>query len=215
MTNEAAMNEGLGEHHQEIDREADLVRRAKTRSREAWTEIYESTHPKLFRYVMARVGHQELAEDLTATVFVEALKSIDGYSHRGRPLLAWLYRIARNVVNYHHRTEFRKSTSQALLRAPARVLSRFIGVRRREGDPTAHVPSPDVAGELADPASVVERLDLRHAIGRLSANQRDVIILRYFVGLTTPEIAIVVRKHEGAVYSLRTRAIKALRRKLR
>ena len=215
MASEAIMNEGLAEGHQEIDQEADLIRRAKARSPEAWTEIYESSHPKLFRYVMARVGHQELAEDLTATVFVEALKSIDGYSHRGRPLLAWLYRIARNVVNYHHRTEFRKSASQALLGAPARVVSRFLGARRREDDPTAHVPSLDEAGELADPASVAERLDLRQAIGHLSRAQRDVIILRYFVGLTTPEVASVVGKHERAVYSLQTRAIKALRRRLR
>jgi RNA polymerase sigma-70 factor (ECF subfamily) len=209
------MNEGLAEGHKEIDQEADLIRRAKARSPEAWTEIYESSHPKLFRYVMARVGHQELAEDLTATVFVEAFKSIGGYSHRGRPLLAWLYRIARNVVSYHHRTEFRKNASQALRAAPARVLSQLLSTKRRLGSQPADAPSAGEAGELADPAAVAERLDLRQAIGHLSREQRDVIILRYFVGLTTPEVARVVGKHERAVYSLQTRAIKALRRHLR
>jgi RNA polymerase sigma-70 factor (ECF subfamily) len=215
MASEAIMNEGLAEGQQELDQEADLIRRAKARSPEAWTEIYESSHPKLFRYVMARVGDQDVAEDLTATAFMEALKSIDTYSSRGRPLLAWLYRIARNVVNYHHRSAFRRNASQALLAAPGRVVSQFLGGRRRQGPPAAQAPSVNEAGELADPASLVERWDLREAISRLSSDQRDAIILRYFVGLTTPEVARLVGKHERAVYSLQTRAIKALRRHLR
>jgi RNA polymerase sigma-70 factor (ECF subfamily) len=214
MASEAIMNEGLAEGQQELDHEAGLIRRAKARSPEAWTEIYESSHPKLFRYVMARVGDQDIAEDLTATVFMEALKSIDTYSSRGRPLLAWLYRIARNVVSYHHRTVFRKKASQELLAAPARVLSQFLGARRRQDQPAAEAPSVNEASELANPASLVERWDLRQAIGHLSIEQREVIILRYYVGLTTPEVARLVGKHERAVYSLQTRAIKALRRRL-
>lgn len=207
MASEGLMNERLAQGQQALDQEANLIRRAKARSHEAWTEIYERNYPKLFRYVMARVGDRDLAEDLTATVFVEALKSIDSYVSRERPLLAWLYRIARNVVNYHHRSRYRRSAAQGLLTAPARVLSQFITGRREEG--------VTAGGERGDPASVVERWDVQEAIARLSSDQRDVIVLRYFVGLTTPEVATVVGKHERAVYSLQTRAIKALRRHLR
>jgi RNA polymerase sigma-70 factor (ECF subfamily) len=195
------------------DYEADLVRRAKARSHEAWTEIYERNHQKLFRYVQARVGDRETAEDLTATVFMEALKSIGTYASRGRPLLAWLYRIARNVVNYHHRSLFRKK-AQAI-DATAHALRHFIGSRFRPGYSQEEAPSVSEAAELGDPASLVERWDLREAVSRLSDDQREVMILRYFVGLTTPEVANVVGKHERAVYSLQTRAIKALRRHLR
>jgi RNA polymerase sigma-70 factor (ECF subfamily) len=215
MASEAIMNDGLTEGQQELDQEADLISRAKARSPEAWTEIYESSHPKLFRYVMARVGQQDLAEDLTATVFMEALKSIDTYSCRGRPFLAWLYRVARNVVNYHHRTAFRRNAGRALLGAPTRVLSQVLSAKRRQDPQAAEAPSVNEAGELADPASAVERWDLREAIARLSRDQREVIILRYYVGLTTPEVASLVGKHERAVYSLQSRAIKALRRHLR
>lgn len=208
------MNDALA-GQQELDPEADLVRRAKARSQEAWTEIYERSHPKLFRYVMARVGDRDLAEDLTATVFLEALKSIDSYTSRGRPLLAWLYRIARNVVNYHHRSRSRKESSQALLVAPTRVLSQFLSARRLSNLSTSGMPPTGEASEAADPASIVERWDLREAIGHLSGDQREVVVLRYFVGLTTPEVARVLGKHERAVYSLQTRAIKSLRRHLR
>jgi RNA polymerase sigma-70 factor (ECF subfamily) len=201
MRSEATMNEGLARGQSELDQEADLIRRAKARSPEAWSEIYESSHPKLFRYVMARVGDQRLAEDLTSTVFVEALKSIDTFTSRGRPLLAWLYSIARNTVNYHHRSSFRRKVSNGLL-----------GFRGRQDQPQ---PPAGEGSQMGDPATEVERWDLREAISHLSGDQREAIILRYFVGLTTPEVAKVLGKHERAVYSLQTRAIKALRRHLR
>jgi len=194
MTSEATMDEGRPANQHEGELEEDLVRLARARSPEAWTQIYETNHPKLFRYVLARVGDQQIAEDLAATVFVEALKGIDCYVSRGRPLLAWLYTIARNVVNYHHRSLFRWKASHRIW---------------------DEVPSTEGADEMNDPASAVESWDLRKAINRLSSEQREVIILRYFVGLTTPEVANVVGKHERAVYSLHTRAIKALRRHLR
>ncbi len=209
------MNEGLAEGHKGTDQEADLIRSAKARSPDAWTEIYESSHPKLLRYVTARVGDQNLAEDLTATVFMEALKSIDSYSSRGRPILAWLYGIARNVVNYHRRSTFRRDAANLLLATPRRMLSQILGAAQRPGSQATEATSPSQASELADPASMVDRLDLRQAIARLSSRQRDVIILRYFVGLTTPEVASLLGKHERAVYSMQARAIKTLRRHLR
>jgi RNA polymerase sigma-70 factor (ECF subfamily) len=186
------------------DYEDELVRRAAANAQDAWTEIYERHHSKLFRYVQARVGDRQTAEDLTATVFLEALKSIRGYRSRGRPLLAWLYTIARNVVNYHYRSHFRKQ-------APG-PLGRFLS-RGMDDDDRLQVRAETVA-PAADPAAAVEGWDLRDAVNRLSPEQREVVILRYFVGLTTPEVARLLAKHERAVYSLQTRAIQSLRRQL-
>ncbi len=196
----------------ELDAEAGLVQRAKERSADAWTDIYEQHQPRLFRYVLARVGDRETAEDLTATVFLEAIKSIDSYVSRGRPLLAWLYTIARNVVTYHHRSQFRKRAArEAAGVLPGPLLSLLA---RRSPERAADRPAAEPPAEGADPGTLVEGWDLRRAISRLSADQREVIILRHFVGLTTPEVARVVGKHERAVYSLQARAIKALRRHL-
>jgi RNA polymerase sigma-70 factor (ECF subfamily) len=184
----------------QLDYEEELVRRARDRSQEAWTEIYERNYTRLFRYVQARVGEQQTAEDLTATVFVEALKGITSYRSRGRPLLAWLYAIARNVVNYHHRSGFKKRG----------VIGRVLSL----GGEHEEAPAIPTGSDWDDPAAAVERWDLQDAVRRLSHDQRELIILRYFVGLTTPEVAEVVGKNERAVYSLQTRAIKALRRHL-
>ena len=53
----------------------------------------------MYRYVRLRTGDAWLAEDLTAQVFEEAIKGICSYRYRGKPVLAWLYRIARNLVS--------------------------------------------------------------------------------------------------------------------
>lgn len=183
-----------------LDAEAALVQAARARDEDAWTAIYHQNYSRIFRYMHARVGDRETAEDLAASVFLEALKGIDGYSSRGRPLLAWLYAIARNLANYHHRSAFR---------------------RRAAGGPAGRLTTGDSeARELAahdpatDPAAMIDGWDLRAAVSRLSSGQREVIVLRFFVGLTTPQVAAVLGKNERAVYSLYTRAIQALRRSI-
>lgn len=176
-----------------LDGEAELVSRARQHLPDAWTTIYRIHQPAIYRYVFARTGEHELAEDLTATVFVQAIRRIETYRHAGRPFLAWLYAIARNAVNYHHRTRLRKGSDLPL---PAE------GSRQ------------PAAGGWAEAAALTQGLDVRRAVAMLTGDQREVIVLRYVVGLSTPEVATLLGKHEAAVYSLQARAIRALRKHL-
>lgn len=211
MTGEAIAKRIGSASPQGADYESDLLRRARELSADAWAEIYEQNYPPLYRYVHARTGERETAEDLTATVFLEAVKSIRSYTLQGRPLLAWLYAIARNVVNYHYRSLYRKGAWQPAPDAPAQGLQRLVRLRRGE----AELGAPSQRGDaVGDPASLVEAWDLRRAVARLSPDQREVMILRYFSGLTTPEVARLLGKQERAVYSLQARAVKTLRRVL-
>jgi RNA polymerase sigma-70 factor (ECF subfamily) len=172
--------------------EADLVSRAKRSDRAAWAEIYSSHERFIYRYVRARVFEEAAAEDLTAAVFLAALQSIGSYHDRGRPLLAWLYRIARNTVADYQRK----------LAVDGRVHERLLPERWSEP-----ATGPDTAERI-------ERLDLRRAVADLPDTQREVIILRHFVGLSTPEIAAAIHKRPGAVYSLEARALASLRAEL-
>lgn len=172
------------------DDEALLVQRAKERSSSAWAQIYDASYQKLFRYCYARTGDTTTAADLTSRVFLEALEGIDRYVYRGRPLLAWLYRIARNVVSdYLHA---REREAKALAEAGSLL------------DP--HAPNP--ASQVADQA------DLLDALRRLTGDQQQVVVLRYYAGFTTAEIAQALERSERAVYSLEVRALAALRRAL-
>jgi len=191
--------------------EAELIERAKARSPEAWAEIYSAHYRAIFRYVRARVFEQETAEDLTSATFVGAIKSIGSFKYRGRPLLAWLYRIARNVVATHQREALRAQGGGGGF--PARAIRRFLNrgpasESSRDDDPV----SRSLAG--GDPAALVDRFDLRDALAELPESQRDVVILRFFVGLSAQEVAEVIGKRPVAVYSLQARALLSLRERL-
>ena len=184
-------------------KEASLVGALKNRVPEAWAALYDEHSPALFRYVLVRTSDTSAAEDLAATVFLEALKGIDSYHYRGKPVLAWLYRIARNLVSDH-----------------------FSSVRRKQGQPLSTVrehvlsgsgASPHAVGSSAlpgDPAGDVHLLDMRNALLRLKDAHREVLALHYYLGLSLPEVARVLGKKERAVYSLHARAIEALRKRV-
>ena len=87
-------------------REAQLIERAKQGDSAAFRELYEQNYSKIFSYIYRRVSNQHLAEDLAGDVFVRLVTKIDTYEHRGRPLLAWLYTVAGNLVRDHHRKKF-------------------------------------------------------------------------------------------------------------
>lgn len=170
--------------------EALLVQRAKERSSTAWAEIYDAYYQKLFRYCYARTSDRATAAELASHVYLEALRGIDRYVYRGRPLLAWLYRIARNIVSDHLRKQQREA--QAL----------------------------QEAGELLEPhdpgpaAQVSDRQDVLAALQHLTDDQQQIVALRYYSGFSTAEIAQAMGRSERAVYSLEVRALAALRRLL-
>jgi RNA polymerase sigma-70 factor (ECF subfamily) len=167
--------------------EAELVRRAKLRDPQVWAAWHDENYALIFRYALARLRNREEAEDLASMVFLEAIKSIGGYTYRGRPVLAWFYGIARNLVSKRLRERGRQQVWG-----------------RDEAD----------EGPMADSheAAVVDRLWLLSVLGSLKDEHREVLILRYVLQLPTPEIARVLGKQESAVYSLQARAVQALRR---
>jgi RNA polymerase sigma-70 factor (ECF subfamily) len=183
--------------------EASVVEDLKSRDASAWTTLYDYHHAALFRYVRVRTGDALVAEDLTAQVFEQAIKGIAGYRYQGKPVIAWLYRIARNLVSDHLKQN-----------------------RRNETQPLSATREPAMSGALiastgrqaslrsGDPAGDVHLLDLRNALLRLKDAHREVLALHYYVGLPLPEVAAVLGKKERAVYSLHARAIEALRRRV-
>lgn len=168
--------------------EAELVRRAKKRDESAWAALYDSYYPLVFKYVLAHVGLREDAEDLSSQVFLEALKAIDSYAVRGRPVLGWLNGIARTVI--------------------ARRIRQRTKERRDKGE-LNHQSASVGMSEM-----VIERLDLAQALTKLTVDQQEVIVLRFFLLMSIKETAEILGKSEGAVPVLQVRAIAALRRHL-
>ena len=171
------------------DDEARLIQRAKQGAPAAFTEIYDLHQPAIYRYVYYRVSEAATAEDLTAEVFVRLVEKIDRFTYHGRPLLAWLYTIARNLITDHY---------------------------RRTGQATMLPLDDQLVAETDDLEEAAERglaqRRLAAALPHLTEDQRQVVLLKFIEGLSNAEVAQVLGKPVGAVKSLQHRALAALRR---
>jgi len=169
-----------------------LIERAKEWDKGAWAEIYERHKQSIYRYVYYRVGDEGLAEELTGEVFLRALESIESFTFRGVSLVGWLYRIAKHLVIDHHR-EQRQQLDVSL-----------------DEDVAVTEEGP---GEIADKRRTCEQLE--KALGQLTQEQREVVILRIIDGLPLAEVAQVMGKTRGAIKSLQHRGLASLRRILK
>ena len=156
----------------------------------AFAPLYRRHLPVIYRYLRARVPSDDEAADLTQQVFLRALEALPSYQHRGLPFIAWLLRIARN-------------TSIDVSRRQRRM------VPLHQIDPARQPADPDQP-EL----TMLRHEGIRHfddLISIFDEEKRNLLILRFAVGLTTPEIAIIVDKREAAVRKQLSRAIATLK----
>lgn len=168
-------------------REQTLVERARRMDPEAWDEIFYSHHEAIHRYITLRLNDAATAEDLAADVFVEAVRSIGRYRYRGIAFRAWLYRIAHNLTADHRRR---------LARRPVMPMVDFDSALGAEGDFAPGVASRD---------------EVRGALERLTDEQQQVVVLRFYEGLSVAEVAEATGRREGAVKALQHRALKRMK----
>ncbi len=168
-----------------------LVTDAKRGDREAFGRIFDAYAGPIHRFIASRVNSPSDAEDLTQLVFVKALEALPRYEARGIPFGGWLFRLARNAIIDQIRT---RRDHLSLVAATTR--------------------ETDDAGPEAQ-AALQEDLDrVARALTELTDDQREVIELRFFAGLSVLETAVAMGRQEGTVRGLQFRAIAALRREL-
>lgn len=156
----------------------------------ALTALYEHFKQDVFRFIYYRTNDVEVAADLTGDVFEKMIKALPAYQPE-RPFAAWLLQIARNrVIDYWRQQQVRQDVPL-----------------------DEAMPSTDVSPEqVVEQRLTVERLV--RASPYLTVDQRDVLILRYVVGMRIRSVATTMEKSEGAVRMLQQRALKALRNRL-
>ena len=166
---------------------------AEARAGDAWAfgRLFDHYHLPVYRYIASRVHRPADAEDLTQLVFVKALEALPRYEARGIPFGGWLFRLARNAIIDQVRT--RKDQ-----------LSLDVAVTREDED-----AGPEARAALRDD---LDRVAL--ALRDLTDDQREVIELRFFAGLSVFEAAEAMGRQEGTIRGLQFRAIAALRRSL-
>jgi RNA polymerase sigma-70 factor (ECF subfamily) len=162
-----------------------LALSAQTGSPAAFRELYLRFFDPVYAYMKAALADAHEAEDKTQEVFMKLLQALPNYqAQAGTPFRGWLFRIVRNEAISHMRKHGRVEVEE-----PARI------DRRQEEREPAEL---DV-GWLTDS-------DLLLLVERLPAIQRQVITLRYVIGLSNKEIATVIDSTPQAVGQMHYRA---------
>src|SRR6266404_5085110 len=88
-----------------LDGEENLIQRAIKGKASAFGSLYDYYQPKIYRFVLIKVGRREEAEDLTHQIFLSAWQNIRNYKQLGFPFSSWLYKIARNQITDYYRSK--------------------------------------------------------------------------------------------------------------
>ncbi len=166
--------------------------RARLGDQQALADLYDWYMPRVYRYVLARVGSVHEAEDLTEEIFLRMLGAVGDFQWKAVPFSAWLFRIAHNEVASHFRRRNQRNRHGPL----------FEDIVDTKNDPE----------ELAERRLTVERI--QRVADSLPEAQREVIALRFAVGLSIAETARVLGKREGNIKALQHKAVARLQKLL-
>ncbi len=154
-----------------------------------FARLYERYFEIIYAYIARRVGDRDQAEDLTSDVFHRALANLQRFEWRGVPFVAWLVKIAANVVADRRKLSARQDE--------------FSNLDAASDNPT------DTSLE-----DVEQRAQLFRLVSQLPAHQRRVIEMRFGEEKSIREIAQELGRTEGAVKQLQFRGLSNLRARL-
>lgn len=166
-------------------REDDAIVRAALADIDAFAPLYQRYATPMYRWMYRETGDPDIAADLTAQAFMQALQRLHQYNpQRATSFRAWLFAITKNLL----RDSWRRYRPTAL-----------------PPDLSDASPGPE---EIAIHLSLMD--DVRAALASLPDRQREIIELR-LSGLSMREVAEIQNASENAVKVAQTRAFKTLR----
>jgi RNA polymerase sigma-70 factor (ECF subfamily) len=152
--------------------------------------LYQRYAPALFEYIQRHTAALDDAEDILTEVFIGALRH-DLTQMSADEQRAWLWTVARNKVNDHYRQVGRRP----------QVSLESLGDTLKDGT------TPEKLALQQE-----ETAYLHKYLQRLSSAQQEVLQLRFIGGLRCTEIALLLKKREGAIRSILARALNELRK---
>ncbi len=175
--------------------EADLVRRLKERDPHAMSDLYDRYGRLAYSLIYRVVRNGAAAEDLVQETFLRVWNRVQSFDRQKGALGPWILTVARNrAIDYLRSIDGRMS-------AGALELDK--------------VENPGLFCEFSDGALSVDRTRrLKSAFEKLNANQRMVIELAYFEGLSQTEMAAQMKQPLGTVKTWVRSALKILREEL-
>lgn len=150
------------------------------------TELYEQYHGRILSYMRARLGAVPQAEDLCSEVFVKVCESIGSFDEDKSSLSTWIYTIARNTLTDYYRTR-----------------------RVWEEIPETMEDGNSVEDDLCN----AESLELlANALEALDERGRDIIIGRYYKGMSLRELSERMDISYAYIKTLHNKALASMKK---
>ena len=165
------------------EQERSLERRLKARDERALGELYDQVAPWVMGLTFRILQDEDEAGEVVGDVFVQVWRHIDQHDARRGPLVPWILSIARN-------------RALDMLRRRRRWWRKTERIAQAQGEPEDNVAS--TPHEASVPGWPVHR-EVHAALAALPEEQRRVVLLSYFEGLSHREIARRLRQPLGTV----------------
>lgn len=160
---------------------------------EAFGEVYDVFHEKIYRFIYLKVPTSHDAEDLTAEAFLKVWHYV-GDNKKIQNLQAFLYQVARNVV-----VDFYRKRGGTVLESLDDMNDDFVVADRVD---LSLEEKMALKGDMAE---------IEVALRKLKDSYREVLVLHYLNELSIGEIAKIIEKSGGTTRVLLHRAMKALK----
>ncbi|HEX4952865.1 MAG TPA: sigma-70 family RNA polymerase sigma factor [Thermoanaerobaculia bacterium] len=177
-------------------KDAELVRAMATGSQGALTELYDRHAPLVVGVAQRILGSREDAEEVAQEVFVHAWRQAASYQADRASVLTWLLLVTRS-------------------RAIDRLRSRRVDDRTRAAIESFGEEVHTSSGAFSNVLSEERGRRVREELDRLPAEQREVLEMAFFAGLTQSQIAAAAAIPLGTVKTRTLLAMKKLRAVLR
>lgn len=152
----------------------ELLNRYSVGEEDAISEIIDRYKKRVFDYIRNMVKSEALADDIFQETFIKIVKSLNEnrYVESGK-LLSWMLRIAHNQVIDH----FRKNKSEAKVSYD----NGDVNILNNKNLVDSNVEDQMIENQ--------QHQTIRRLVERLSAEQKEVVIMRHYHGLSFKEIA--------------------------
>lgn len=169
--------------------EPEMIRRARQGESPAWTALMRQHQEPIFRYAYLLMGDADEAEDIVQETFVRAYRALERFDTQ-RPMRPWLLRIAANLASNRRRS-----------------LGRYFSALQR----LFLQEKPDQKSVEQQSSQAGRAHQVWEAVQQLKPADAQVIYLRYFLDLSTDEVAQTLNVPAGTVKSRLHRASDRLR----
>ncbi len=174
--------------------EQECIKACQKGDMNAFSALVETYENKILNHCYRMLGNVTDAEDATQEVFVKVFRFIKSYSEQST-FSTWIYKIASNVCLDLLRKNKRYTKDTVSLHQQNSEGEEFLLSVQDEG------PSP-----YDETRKKEAKRKLGEALGKLSDDQRQVVILRDVEGFSYEEIAQITKSAPGTVKSRLNRA---------